>query len=158
MVVYTAHAPAGTAPQGVRDGDKVVFVKDGFAWGALVFSFLWLFWHRCWIAGLAVMALTVAMSVLAELYPHYGDALGTVGLLFSILVGFEANGWWRWSLSRKGQALLGVVAGADLAECERRFFDNWTARPVAAPAPRPAAPARMSVSPGVVGVFPERGR
>ena len=161
MVVYTAHFPAGTAPRSDADAEKVVFVKDGFAWGALVLSFIWLFANRCWIAALAVLAITVILGVAGEYYPQFADALGAIGLLFSILVAFEANGWRRWSLARKGYDFLGVAAGANLAECERRFFENWidnSGSQAVVPAPRPAMAVKMSGAPGIVGMFPEGGR
>ena len=161
MVVYTAHVPAGTASRSDRDADKVVFVKDGFAWSALIFSFLWLLFNRCWIAALAVLAVSVGLSAVGEFYPRLTDAVGMVGFLFSLLVALEANNWRRWSLSRKGYQELGPVTGSNRAECERRFFENWisgSAAVTAAPVPRPSVPAKMSVTPGIVGMFPERGR
>ncbi|MCC0016037.1 MAG: DUF2628 domain-containing protein [Rhodobiaceae bacterium] len=173
MVVYTAHAPTGTRPRSLRDGDAVVFVKDGFSLAAMLVPLFWLLAHRCWWHSLAVLAGAVALGLLVRFHPQYDGAATIVGLLASLLVGLEANGWRRWSLSQRGHDMLGVCSGRDRQECERRFFESWLARDAArtvsvSPA-APAVPARPAISrapttpaspaaPGIVGLFPDRAR
>lgn len=160
MAVYTAHAPAGTTAQTLSDGDAVIFVKDGFAWLALIAPMIWLLWHRCWLAFLAVMAMAVGIAVATEMLPQYGDAIGIIGVLLSLFVALEANGWRRWSLGRKGYDMLGVASGANRADCERRFFDKWVAQSARTTMVRPASAgqAMAAGAQGIVGLFPERGR
>ena len=106
MVVYTAHAPTGTRPRSLRDGDAVVFVKDGFSLAAMLVPLFWLLAHRCWWHSLAVLAGAVALGLLVRFHPQYDGAATIVGLLASLLVGLEANGWRRWSLSQRGHDML----------------------------------------------------
>ena len=55
MTTYTLHVAADAAPGDAGTLERAVLVKDGFSWGAFVFSFLWFFCHRLWIAGLIVL-------------------------------------------------------------------------------------------------------
>jgi hypothetical protein len=86
-----------------------------------------------------------------------------VGLLFALLVGFEAASLQRWTYARRRWNNLGLVVAPDVESAERRFFDAWIAwqsaqphaasRPLAASAP-PAARVPPS-APHVIGLFPE---
>src|SRR4051794_32756279 len=68
MKTYTLHVAADAAPGDPGTLERAVLVKDGFSWGAFVFSFFWFFAHRLWIAGLIVLlapaALGAALQVL----------------------------------------------------------------------------------------------
>ncbi|MFN0265135.1 DUF2628 domain-containing protein [Tepidamorphus sp. 3E244] len=174
MVLYTAHAPQGAAPTGRDAADKVVFIKDGFAFGGFIFTFFWLFLHRVWLAAIVVLALTMAISTIGQILPEYATEAWLVGLLLSLMVGLEGNEWRRRALERKGYTLIGVASGRDQAECERRILEDWiegaparpgrfVATPTATssiPVPREGAsrPAARKGYGGIVGMFPERGR
>jgi hypothetical protein len=43
----------------------------------------------------------------------------------NIYLGFEASTLERMWLNYRGWKEVGTVAGRNLPECERRFFDNW---------------------------------
>jgi hypothetical protein len=78
-----------------------------------------------WGAFAVYIALAAAISFgLAAL----GLSPALVGLLFlglNLLIGFEADTIMRWNLDRSGWQVVGTVVGRNLAECERRFFDDW---------------------------------
>jgi hypothetical protein len=68
------------------------------------------------------------MAGLAAAFVELGlrnQAPGIVDILVSLIIGFEGNDILRWSLGRKGYALIASVAGRNRLECERRFFDAW---------------------------------
>ena len=60
---YTLHVPASAEPGDAEALDKAELVRDGFAWGAFLFTFLWFFGHRLWLTGPVVESLT---AILAE--------------------------------------------------------------------------------------------
>lgn len=91
MKIYTAHLHPDRPP---------VLVKEGFAWGALLFGPLWLLAHRAWIAGV----IAIAVLVLA------GAARPGLALGVSVLLGFIGRDLVRWGLGRRGYALAHVVA------------------------------------------------
>ena len=98
MKTYTLHLPAGAQP-GDSGLDRAELVKDGFSWGAFVFTFLWFFVHRLWLAGLVVL---VGPSRSCPwpwtlLDGSSGAMAGAVLVLAMILIGLEANSLRRWT-------------------------------------------------------------
>jgi Protein of unknown function (DUF2628) len=165
MVTYTLHVPEGTRP-GDPDGlEKAELIKDGFSWGAFIFTFLWFFANRLWIAGLGVLVIVIAFAALlnaVDVRPLAGTA---AQLLLLILIGLEANSLKRWTRARRGRPTVAVVAADDYEAAEEKAISQWlaasaTVRPAAFVAPaRGAAPALRGPEP-VIGLFPdaERGR
>jgi hypothetical protein len=90
-----------------------------------------------------------------------------VGVLLSLLVGFEAATLRRFTLARRRWRNVGVVVGDDLEAAERRFFDAWVkaaavdgARVEREPRPTPPPPPisrRPPAGSEVIGLFPQPG-
>lgn len=125
MAIYTVHVPDGAHVSDLEAIDRIVFIKDGFAWIALFAPLLWLLWQRMWMAFAAVLAVSAGIVVLGEKVPAFSDAAVLLLLALSVFVALEGNGWRRWSLSKKGYTAEGPVAGVNQAECEQRFFERW---------------------------------
>lgn len=157
MRIYTVHELPG-AP---LDGNGIVLVKEGFSFPAFAFLWVWLLYHRMWIALAIWIGLTVTLSWAMQ------DASGpaaamVVSLALNFMLGAEANDIRRWTLERKGYREAGLAAGASLEEAERNFFAKWDrplkveeVRPVTAPVWPRRAPARKDGE--VLGLFPEAG-
>ena len=165
MKTYTLHVPDEAMPGDPQALDRAVLVKDGFSWGAFIFSFLWFFAHRLWIAGFLVLVAAVGLGALLQ-FLRVGQG-GTVlaELLLALLVGLEANSLRRWTLTRRGRPAVDVVAARDREEAETKTFARWLGEtsagrlPERAAAPRvhPAAPPYARTEP-VIGLFPEAER
>jgi hypothetical protein len=143
MPTYTVHAPAR---QGATDPEKVVFLRDGFHGWAFVAPPLWLLVHWQWLALLG-----------------YAIAIIGAALCVSLLVGLEAATIRRWTLTRRGWAMLGFVVGEDRNIAEQRFFARWAERPQPAPAetaraPDNSVPLRRGPERDVIGLFPSPDR
>jgi Protein of unknown function (DUF2628) len=144
----------------------LVFVKEGLAFWALVAPAIWLLVHRVWWALLAYLVLSIA--VLGGLRAIGADEQAIVwgGLILNLIFAYEARDLYRGSLERKGYALIGVVSGRNLEECERRFLQEWLpeargqrSRLMAmsgAGTPLPGNPSRVLGEP-VIGMFPAHG-
>ena len=116
--LYSVHLRAWSASP---DRDAV-FVREGFAWGAFVFSIAWALWHRLWLVAILVAGAIAVLALtedLLEINPLLAEA-ASFGL--SLWIGFEANDWRRAGLRRRGYADAGIVTGTNLAEAEHRFF------------------------------------
>ncbi len=160
MPIYTVHAPP-TKPGFTPDPERFVFVRDGFHFWAFLLTPLWMIWRRLWL----VLALYVLVLIVLQIALRLTGATPTVhtvvGLLFSLLIGFEAATLRRWTLNRRRWSQLGVVSAPDREAAERRFFDSWLRQaaweavrdspPPASPPPAGSAPA----SSDIVGLFPE---
>jgi hypothetical protein len=173
MPVYTVHAPVGSNAD-LATTDKITFVRDGFHFWAVVFSVIWLAWHRLWLALLGWILLVVAVDVgLARLGLGRGTIL-MVDVVLALLLGFEAASLKRWTLSRRKWRQLDIVVADDEETAERRFFDRWTSRQRGlvndqwsvdrgAPPPNRNIPGQPFSKPpplpqgGIIGLFPEPG-
>jgi len=125
--LYTVHLRAWSN-EADRDAE---FVREGFSWGAFVFSVFWALWNRLWIVALLIAGALAALA-LAEEFLEPGLVLAhAISLAVSVWIGFEANDWRRESLKRRGYAEAGIVAATSLAEAEFRFFSRHAATPVA---------------------------
>jgi hypothetical protein len=125
--VYTVHEPPRPPADRIDRAASLVFVRDGFSWGAALFSPVYLAVKGQWLAFAAYFVIIMAAS--AVLY-----SLGLLEAWFAFLViglnaylGFEASTLQRMWLNYRGWTELGTVAGRNLPECERRFIENWLA-------------------------------
>lgn len=125
MQTYTVHEPPNAGADRIDRASDLKFVKDGFSWVTALFPPLGFAMSQLWIPLVAYLLLVGgAASALKAL----GVNEGWIGLLvmgLQIFLGFEHSSLQRWSLDRAGWTTLGTVTGKSLAECERRFFENW---------------------------------
>lgn len=157
---YTLHVPRD-ALSGPAALERAELVRDGFSWGAFVFTAFWFFWHRLWLVGLAVLvglfALGLGLRFIGlPLFPTY-----LAVSLLSLLIGFEAASLQRWTLARRGQAMVDVVGAANADEAEAKAFARFLADDEAVPGPGPRPSLwRLSGEPHepVLGLFPDRER
>lgn len=160
--VYTVHAPPGGGRDVTETAERLLFVKEGFAWPALFFGPLWLLAHAMWWVLLLWIAVAVALGVSGELFPAMEPFIAPAAVALSVLFALEANGLRRWSLERKGWRLAGIATGRSYDECERDFFARWlVAGPAIVPVrarattgPAATVPTAGSQEDSVIGMFP----
>jgi hypothetical protein len=102
MRSWTIHLP----PAGIQRRPAVL-IPEGFSFWAFLFGPLWLFGHRCWLAGGIVL---VAFIALALLPAPWGEALP---LALALLLGFHGHDLRRWTLERHDMPASQVVLGRD---------------------------------------------
>jgi hypothetical protein len=160
MKTYTLHLPRDAQPGDPEALERADLVKDAFSWGAFFFTFLWFWFHRLWLAGLAVLVVMIAFDgILAAL--DVKPFAGTVAhLLLMVLIGLEANTLRRWTYRRGGRPAVDVVTGLDRDDAEAKAFarclaPNTQPRPTAT---RTAIGSPYRSSEPVIGLFPEPER
>ena len=135
MTIYTVLEP----PDGKLD--RVAFVPEGFAWGALVFTVLWALWHRLWFAAALLFAASAALNVAITL-----DALDPVSgslvqFAIALFFGLEARRIQAAGLEQSGFRQAGLVQASSPEAAELAYFaGRSSARPAATPARYHAAP------------------
>lgn len=155
MAIFSVHLPGNAAPEVAAD--RAVFVRDGFAFWALLFGPLWFLRHREWLGLVGWLVIAVLISV-AERWLGPVTS-GGFELILALATGVVANDIRRLSLVLRGFREAGVVEGQSREAAERRFFDSWLGQPSPIPPP-PVSPVlhpARSVPPGVLGLFPESG-
>lgn len=154
MAIFSVHFPDASP---MVAADRAVFVRDGFAFWAVLFGPLWFLRHREWLGLVGWLMIAVSIGI-AERW--LGTVIGSgFELVFALATGIVANDVRRLTLTLRGFRERGVVEGQNCEAAERRFFDAWLGRPQVVtppPASPPLHPAR-SVPPGVLGLFPENG-
>jgi Protein of unknown function (DUF2628) len=154
---YTLHVPASAEPGDAEALEKAELVRDGFSWGAFLFTFLWFFWHRLWLAGIAVLIAVVGLPLALRALGFGGFSAFAAEVLLSILIGLEANSLKRWTWSRRKPA-VDVVTASDRDEAEAKAFARWLDNPGERRTARAlgAAPfASYRGSEPVIGLFPD---
>lgn len=121
--------------------ESLVFVPDGFSWGALLFGPFYFLVKREWAGLLAFVVAAIAMRGVLSLVDANAGAVMVASIVLAVLAGFEANEIRRASLSFFGWREIAAVTGRSLAECEHRFFDAWLA------SEPPVTPSAWRVSP-----------
>ena len=156
---YTLHVPAHAEPGDPEALEAAELVKDGFSLGAFVFTFLWFFWNRLWLAGIGVLVAVVCLVFALQALRIGTGAAVLAALLLSLLIGLEANNLKRWTLRRKKPA-VDVVTASDLEEAEAKAFSRWLAGTDEPRAARPSAsfPAAPYRAEPVIGLFPDMER
>ncbi|HSI42685.1 MAG TPA: DUF2628 domain-containing protein [Xanthobacteraceae bacterium] len=153
MALWTVFEPDAAADESpAQRADRLVFVREAMARGALLLAPLVLLRHRLWLAfALYVLVQGLIGAALAVL-----DAPASAGLLMllpNLVVALELAALRRASLERRGWREVGTVSADDIEAGERRFLEAWLPE-----APVPAAPPAAAVRPmpaGVLGLFPE---
>lgn len=159
MATYTVLAPPVSAPGGAGDADRLIFVRDGFSWGAFLIPILWMLYRRLWIV-LCFYALFLVAIELAGRFLGAPVAVG-LGLLGALFLGFEGSVLRRWTLLRRGFAEIGLVDAASNDEAEIRYFHGAAETTSVDQKPAPVAPtqrfARAETAAEIVGLFPTPG-
>ncbi len=120
--VYERRVPSEDVEERVGD---LVFVKEGFAFWALVAPPIWLLVHRLWRDLLVYIVLAAAL-IFALTQLGGGEELTSWAMfVLNLIFAFEARDLYRGSLERRGYDLKSVVSGRNLEESERRFLMEW---------------------------------
>jgi hypothetical protein len=94
-----------------------VLVREGFAWGALVFGPFWLAAHRAWIAAAISLA---AYGLIAALAPQPASAILAAGL--ALVLGLTGHDLRRWALQARGYLLVHVLAAGNRDDAFMRLL------------------------------------
>ena len=117
MPVFTVHEPPP------RDGDdeaaaadRFVFVRDKFSLWAFLFAPLWMLWRRLWIVLLLYIVVMAALQAGLWALGASSGVKFAVGVLVSLLIGFEASSLRRWTYARRNWISHGVVVADEVLD------------------------------------------
>jgi hypothetical protein len=116
----------------LKPNTEPVLVKEGFAWGGLIFGPLWLAAHRTWIAAAISLA---AYILIAALLPRPASAILLAGV--ALILGLTGNDLRCWALEHRGYLLTNVLAAGNRDDAFARLL---THRPDLATRFRPELP------------------
>ncbi len=119
MRFYTIHErPAQTA-----GGDaEVLAIESGFRWWAAIMPLVWLLWHRLWLGFALYMLFSLALGIAFALGDIAEPAATAIGLAVSLLIGFGAADYRRWTLERRGWRLVAVLRADAATDAEELYI------------------------------------
>lgn len=124
-VVCSVHERQDHAANVLLRADELIFLREGFSWPVAILPPVALLTRGSWVA-LAAYVVLASLALYALSLAGAEPAWSLLALVvLGVIFGFEASALERWTLARRGWDEVGVVSGADEAECERRFFDGW---------------------------------
>jgi len=161
MAFYTIMTPP---PEGDRreEIEQARLIPESFAWGAFLFTGLWLLGKRLWLATLLFVLAWGLLIWLNSRFGLHASAFSLIHWSIALFLGVEGNNLVARKLARQGWRLADVVEARTLAEAERRYFERALAGDAVLPRVE-AAPAAITARPSgplpIIGLFPEaRGR
>ena len=96
--IYTVHLrPESPAPD-----REAVLIREGFAFWAGLFTFLWALRHRLWFWAIILLAVQVGIAWAIDTFALAPVMLVALGGALFLLVGFAAPDWRRAGLARRG--------------------------------------------------------
>lgn len=125
MKTYTVHEPPNGGADRIDRASELKFVKDGFSWMTALFPPLGFAMSQLWIPLVVYLVVVGAAGAALKALGVGEGGISIFVLALQILLGFEHSSLQRWMLDRAGWTTLGTVTGKSLAECERRFFEQW---------------------------------
>lgn len=128
VVAYTVHEPPEPKESPQDQAESLVFVRDGFNWFAFFLAPIWMLVNRLWLALVAYVVIAAALFGTLAAIGTAPEWVGLASIAFNLLVALEADSIERWTLARRGWRMIGSVSGANMRECERRFFEGWVSR------------------------------
>jgi hypothetical protein len=155
VTVYSVYEPASDDEDIAARADRIAFVKEGFAWLALIVPALWLLYHRMWIEFVVFMALIFGLEWAFGADGQGAEIVGWLSLAITVLFAFEANDLRGAMLERRGYRFAGVATGRGREEAERSFFTGWLSQ---RERPRRGVPPPEKITPGAKPASPSRGR
>lgn len=123
MASFVVLEPEGL-PEGLNEEpttETTVFVRDGFAFFALIVPFFWLLSKRLWLEALVVLAATIAIGSAANI-AQFAPIAPFLAFLIAVLVALEGNNWQIAKWRRRGFIEKAVIDANDLDEAEIRYF------------------------------------
>lgn len=124
MQVFTVHCRSENSASLSGLAEDAIFVKEGFSWPAFLIPAIWLIYKRMWWVLLAFVLLQLLITIAAGLVGLDGMTIFLCSLSINLLLGFEGNELYRWSLSRRRYRTSEIVTGADLSGAEHSFYSG----------------------------------
>ncbi len=114
-LLYTVHEKGGVE-------GEVEFVREGFSVLAFIFTVLWLWVRRAWLAGFVVLGiyLLLVFGQRAMGVPEYLN--WAIQAVVAVGVGIFGRDFQRAALTRRGFVETGVSTGDSIEEAEMRYF------------------------------------
>ena len=87
MTTFTVHEPPDMGASREERADRMVFVRDGFSWGALAFGPLYFLVKREWAGLIAFIAAALLMRGVLSLFDAGAIAMSVGSFVLALIAG-----------------------------------------------------------------------
>lgn len=129
MAIFTALEPPDANP------DRVVLVREGFAFAAFAFTVLWALWHRMWVVAALLFAAYAALGLAGQWFQWHWAIASAAEFGLALLFGLEASDLRIRALRRAGFQRAGLVQATNGEAAELDYFAGRRVIRPAAPVP-----------------------
>ena len=124
MKIYTIYAKKDEP----NPLENAILIKEGFSWMGAILHFFWAFYHKMWLIGFALFAINIFMTLLQTKGLVDLEILQAIRFGFLLFVGASFNDWYRYTLTKKGYILYGIVSGKNEDEASYKFMSDMLQR------------------------------
>lgn len=110
-------------PESAEPTDRVVLLREGFAWGAFIFGVLWLALHRRWLLLAGYILADGALMLLAAALHLSQPVSMLLQIWLQLMLAYHANDAYGWWLLRRGYRFAGVLAAESEMYAARRYYE-----------------------------------
>jgi hypothetical protein len=125
MRIYTVHEPVNRSRDPLERIDQVVFIKEGFAWLAMIAPMLWLIYHRMWLVLVALAGVFFVAGFFVSALAVSEVMSSAVFMALQLAFAFEANDLRRWYMELRGYEVIATISAPDYEAGQLRFFQLW---------------------------------
>lgn len=126
MNLYTVHYPQEAEGSLTGLAQDVVLVKDGFNWSALFLPTVWFLAKKMWLVFAIYLVIQAALITIVFWGNLPTEVLTITKITGNLILGFEGNNLYRWSLDRARYREHETIAARDIVAAEHRFFSRVT--------------------------------
>ena len=108
-------------PDAKSQDEHARFIRDGFSWVAFLLPYIWLLWHRAWLAAALVFAVQALGSAISD-HPVFGLAGVVLCLATNLLVTLEGPTMIVAGLKRNGWTVDAAISADDRATAEEIYY------------------------------------
>ncbi|WP_176085122.1 DUF2628 domain-containing protein [Martelella sp. HB161492] len=154
MASFLVLLPPGESAE--KAPEKTVFIRDGFAFWALVFGPFWLLFQRAWRAGSLTLVLSLLIAAAGDLGGFDMEA-GLCAIALNIFIALEARGFAANAMERRGFRLDAVIVADDIDEAEELYFAGFEEAETAPPDFATKGPTRAEPAPSGIALMDAYG-
>ena len=110
-------------PEASDPADRVVLLREGFAFWAFIFNVFWLIAkQRWWVLGMYLAAATI-IALGCELLHISETSAMLLQLWLQLVLAYHASDLQAWVLKRRGYRLAGLLAAESEMTAAQRYYE-----------------------------------
>ena len=110
-------------PEASDPAERVMLVREGFAFWAFALHAFWLLSKRMWLPLLAYCALAIGWRLLAQALDISMLSAALVQVWLQLMLGYHAHDLQGWLLKRQGYRFAGLLVAESEMAAARRYYE-----------------------------------